>query len=235
VPTLAAAHEPPRWRLPSQCEVCRAWGDSRLCTDCIGRFGARVPRCRQCALPLTGAVVCGACLRQAPAFARAVTAADYAFPWDRLIVDFKFNGHIELASALAARLTAAVHEAGSAQEVDRVVPVPLSPARQAERGFNQAWEIARRTARDLGLAADAQTLVRPLETAHQADLPREQRAVNLRGAFMVEPRARAGLQGQRVALVDDVLTTGATAREATAALLRGGAAAVQVWTVARTA
>jgi ComF family protein len=118
--------------------------------------------------------------------------------------------------------------------VDRVVPVPLSPQRLAQRGFNQAWEVARRVASALGVPADATALLRPIDTAHQADLPREQRAVNLRGAFMVATGARAALQGRRIALVDDVMTTGATAREATAALLRGGAASVQVWTLTRT-
>jgi predicted amidophosphoribosyltransferase len=77
-------------------------------------------------------------------------------------------------------------------------------------------------------------LLQPLETAHQAALPRPERQRNLRTAFMVSPQQRPSLQGLRVALVDDVMTTGATAREATAALLRAGAAAVEVWVLART-
>jgi len=163
-----------------------------------------------------------------------VTAADYQFPWDRLIIDFKFHGAVELATPLAARMTSAVRAADAAREIDLVLPVPLAPARLAERGFNQAWELARRLARSLGLPGDATLLERPADTAHQADLPRERRAVNLRGAFMVDPRRRDRVRGRRIALVDDVLTTGATAREATAALLRAGAASVQAWTLART-
>ena len=83
-------------------------------------------------------------------------------------------------------------------------------------------------------AADPGLLWRPADQAHQADLNRAERQRNLRSAFMTDPRRRGELQGQRVALVDDVMTTGATAREAAAALLRGGAAAVDVWVVART-
>lgn len=152
-----------------------------------------------------------------------------------MIIDLKFHGLVELASPLAERLAGTVQDAGLAPSVDLVLPVPLSRQRLAERGFNQAWEIARRVAAALALPARHDLLLRPVDAAHQAELPREQRARNLRGAFMANPAHRAKLQGQRVALVDDVLTTGATAREATVALLRGGAAAVQVWTVARTA
>ena len=118
---------------------------------------------------------------------------------------------------------------------DWVVPVPLAPARLAERGYNQAWELARRLARGAGRGRPTPACCGARRTqAHQADLDRAERQRNLRGAFMTDPRRRSELQGRRVALVDDVMTTGATAREAAAALLRGGAAAVDVWVVART-
>jgi ComF family protein len=134
---------------------------------------------------------------------------------------------------LAQRL----HEAVAAAPVaaaELVLPVPLSRQRLAERGYNQAWELARRVARLAGLPARADVLLRPLETAHQAALDRAERQRNLRRAFMVDPRQRAVLQGRRVALVDDVMTTGTTVREAAAALTRAGAASVQVWVLART-
>ena len=98
-----------------------------------------------------------------------------------------------------------------------------------------AWELARRVAAALGLPAHAKVLLRPVETAqHQAELSREQRLSNLRGAFAVDDRRRKLLTGRRVSLVDDVLTTGATAQEATLALLRAGACAVDLWVLART-
>ncbi|HSQ72775.1 MAG TPA: phosphoribosyltransferase family protein, partial [Rubrivivax sp.] len=193
-----------------------------------------VPRCGPCGLRLgSSALACGAWLNEPPPFQNTFGAADYGFPWDALIAAFKFHGRAELAAVLAERLLAALRAAGA--PLPRwVVPVPLAPARMAERGYNQAWELARRLGRSLGVAADAGLLWRPADQAHQADLNRAERQRNLRSAFMTDPRRRGDLQGSRVALVDDVMTTGATAREAAAALLRGGAAVVDVWVVART-
>lgn len=175
-------------------------------------------------------------MRNPPAFARTLCAVDYAFPWDRLISKFKFHAQVELADVLSQRMVAVV----AASVVDRaaaphwVIPVPLSPQRLAERGFNQAWELARRVARALSLRADAQMLARVIETPHQADLTRAERLRNLRAAFVVDARHAHALQGQRVALVDDVMTTGATADESARALLRAGASAVDLWVLART-
>jgi ComF family protein len=183
---------------------------------------------------LQGAPVCATCLREPPPFARAVVAVDYAFPWDRLIADLKFAGHTELAIPLADRLLAALGTEEPGMRIDLVLPVPLSPQRLAERGYNQAWLLARRVAAALGLPAEADLLQRPIATSHQADLTRAERQKNLRGAFMVDPTRRARLAGLRVALVDDVMTTGATLREASAELLRAGAVAVEAWAVART-
>jgi ComF family protein len=220
--------------LPGQCEVCRSWAWARICTDCGERFAPAVPRCQRCALRLAAAVpLCGGCLLEPPPFEHTVCAADYGFPWDRLIAGFKFNGRAELAATLARHITAAIVESALARP-DLVLPVPLSPARLAERGYNQAWELARRIARHLALPARADVLLRPVDTLHQADLTRARRLLNLRAAFMVETRARAVLAGRRVALVDDVLTTGATAREAALTLLRAGAGAVDIWVQART-
>ena len=224
-----------RARLSSQCEVCRQWAQAAVCGDCVSRFAAAVPRCSRCGLRLgLSAPACGECLRDAPPFEHTVCAADYAFPWDALIAAFKFHDRVELAAALAERLLAAVR-ASAAPPPQLVVPVPLAPARLAERGYNQAWELARRLAPAVGATAQAHLLWRPADSAHQAELGRLARQINLRRAFMVDPRRRGELLGRRVALVDDVMTTGATAREAAAALLRGGAAAVDVWVVARTA
>jgi ComF family protein len=237
-------NSPRRWQRlgASQCEVCRSWGTRRLCADCLCRFAAPVPRCQRCALRVpAGVAVCGPCLSAAVTFDRSCCVADYAFPWDRLIASFKFHGHAELAPVLADALAGAVMRAraddaaeGGRPAPDLVLPVPLAPRRLAERGYNQAWELTRRVARRLRLRADAGLLLRPVETAHQAELERVQRLANLRGAFMVEPKRRAALAGRHVALVDDVMTTGATAREAARTLLRAGAASVDIWVVART-
>ena len=220
--------------LPSQCEVCRQWADAALCGDCLARFAAPAPRCRRCALRLGApAVACGECLRSPPPFEATVCAADYGFPWSQVIADFKFNGRPELAGPLAARLVAAWRGAALPRP-DIVLPVPLAPRRLAGRGYNQAWELARRAAKALGLAARHDLLLRPLDTAQQADLSRAERQRNLSTSFMVDPRQRDAVRGRTLALVDDVMTTGATAREATAQLLRAGATSVQLWVFART-
>ena len=113
-------------------------------------------------------------------------------------------------------------------------PVALSHQRLRERGYNQAWELARRLGRWLPVAARSDVLQRGRDTAHQIGMTRREREHNLRDAFWVEPSARSLLQGRRVVLVDDVLTTGATAHAAALALTRAGAASVDVWVVART-
>ncbi|MBX3634389.1 MAG: ComF family protein [Rubrivivax sp.] len=240
--TLATA-APPHGRALRGCEVCRRWEGVALCADCLDRFAAPRPRCARCGLALgVAAPACGHCLREAPPFAATVCAFDYAFPWDRLIAEFKFNARPELARPLAQRLLQALNEAGAvegaglagAARPDVLLPVPLAPARLAERGYNQAWELARELARALALPADATLLQRPADGAHQAQLTRDERRRNLRGAFLVDPLRRGELAGRHVALVDDVMTTGATLREAAVALLRAGAASVSAWVLART-
>lgn len=179
---------------------------------------------------------CGDCLRDPPPFARCLCSVDYAFPWDRLIADFKFHGHPELAGPLSRMMLETWAAATPAPAADAIVlPVPLSPARLAERGYNQAWELARRLAAATGLRALPQGLERVVDTRHQADLGRSQRLLNLRAAFVVPPVARSTLAGRQVLLVDDVVTTGATAREVAATLLQAGVSQVDLWVLARTA
>lgn len=176
---------------------------------------------------------CGECVVNPPPFEHSVTAVDYAYPWDGLITRFKFHGALDLAPALAQCLAEAVPQ-GAAPPPSLLLPVPLSEARLRERGYNQAWELARRLGRLLQCPAEARLLLRVRDTPHQLAFPPEQRAGNVRAAFAVEPRRAAELRGRSVALVDDVMTTGATAAEAARMLLQAGAAQVQIWSVART-
>jgi ComF family protein len=221
------------------CEVCR--GDTRgaLCGDCIGRFAVPAARCPRCALRQPAARVCGACLHQPPPWTAACTALDYAFPWHALVAQLKFHGRPELAAPLAALLAEAVRRdpegaAATSRPGFVLVPVPLGPQRLAERGYDQAWELTRALARRLGADARPRLLRRVVETPRQSDLSQAERLRNLRAAFSVAPADRAWLAGRELALVDDVMTTGATLRAATEALLRAGAAAVHVWVLART-
>lgn len=221
--------------LPTRCAVCRQWGALRVCTQCVERFAAPRPRCRTCAVAVPdGATQCGDCLRDAPPFAATVAAIDYAFPWADLVAAFKFAQGLDRADALADLLATAVLRDDDAASVDLLVPVPLAGPRLAERGYNQAWELARRVARRLRRPARADLLQRWVDTPHVADLPRATRALAVRAAFGVTPADATRLRGRRIALVDDVMTTGATAAEATRALLAAGAAEVRLWVLART-
>ncbi len=185
------------------------------------------------------AAPCGRCQHSPPPFQRCVAAVDYAFPWDRLVARFKFQQQAELAGLLAGVLHNALQQSQDSQPlqaapVAAVLPVPLSEARLAERGYNQAWELARRLAARQGLPAHADWLLRLRDTPHQVGLQRQARERNLRDALWVPPAAAAALAGRHLALVDDVMTTGATVTAATQALLAAGAASVQVWVLART-
>lgn len=221
--------------LPRPCALCSQWDLAGFCSDCRQRFvDAPVPRCPRCALRTPGGQVCGACLHAPPPFAQAVALADYAFPWDRLIARFKFQHQPELAPLLADALAAALRRMPDRPVATWVLPVPLSPARLAERGYNQAWELARHVAAALGLPARHDALLRLRDTPHQVGLDRRARTGNLRDAMWVPPEGQAAVAGCQVALVDDVMTTGVTATAATQALLAAGAAGVQIWVLART-
>ena len=230
------------WHLPRPCEVCGQWTAAGLCSDCEARFVQQQPsRCPTCALAQPDGLVCGACLRERPPYTRCIALADYAFPWDRLIAQFKYQDQPERARLLAHALHQAVLRAqppgppgASIAPVDCVLPVPLSAARLAERGYNQAWELARRVAALQRRPAHAHWLQRLRDTPHQVGLSRAERQRNLQNAMWVTPIGAAGLAGRSVALVDDVMTTGVTVAAAALALRAAGAASVQAWVLART-
>jgi ComF family protein len=218
--------------------VCRGWCEGDLCAHCHARFALPVPRCAGCALALPGGTDtrddarCTRCRLAPPPWERAVAGIDYGYPWDRLLADFKFHQRLDSVGALLQPLLARLQaERGGGL---RVVAVPLSRERLRERGYNQSWELARRLARALVLETRADALFRVRDTGHQLGLQRGARQRNLHGAFVVTPRHAAWVRGARIALVDDVLTTGATAHAATRTLRAAGAREVQVWTVART-
>jgi ComF family protein len=186
-------------------------------------------------LPVPAAVaVCGACIAAPPDFDAAFARVDYGFPWDRLIADFKFHGALDLAPVFAQAIVETQQEAAARASPLLIVPVPLSEARLRERGYNQAWELARRVARRIDGRADAHLLLRIRDTPHQLALPPAAREGNVRDAFAVEPRRIAVLRGRAVAVIDDVMTTGSTVAEIARVLKQAGAASVEVWVVART-
>jgi len=168
-----------------------------------------------------------------PAFDAALAAVDYAAPWDRLVTAFKFHDALDLAAVFADAIVAA-ERSRDAPRPTLLLPVPLAPRRLRERGYNQAWELARRLRPRFDCEADPDLLLRIKDTPHQLAAPPERRAANVRGAFAVEPRRRSEVRGRTVTLVDDVMTSAATASEVTRVLRSAGAVRVDVWVVART-
>jgi ComF family protein len=200
----------------SWCDACRDELPGRL-----------VPRCPVCAEEIPGAQVCGRCLRHPPAFSHVLAAASYAFPLDAVIQRLKYGRDLSLARPLAQLLIERVRQEAPP---DLVVGMPLSARRIRERGFNQASEIARRVAAAIDARFEPDVVERVRDAAPQASLPLEQRASNIRGAFGV----RGSLTGHTVAVVDDVLTTGASLNELAISLRAAGATAVVGWVLART-
>ncbi|MBM5812536.1 MAG: ComF family protein [Gammaproteobacteria bacterium] len=217
---------------PPTCYLCLDPGQPPaldLCLACEQELPWLGCCCAVCAMPTPQAVErCARCDAAPHLFDAACVACRYEYPVIELIHRMKYRGELALARVLGTVLGhRLVTRVGPRPEL--VIPVPLHVARERERGFNQARELARYAVRELGLPL-ADGLVRRLRvTAEQAALPAAERQANLRGAFV----AGAEVAGRNVAIVDDVLTTGATADALAAALFAAGAHRVEVWAVAR--
>jgi ComF family protein len=218
----------PRWHLLTQdCLLCGAASGVRpVCDDCDEALPAIGAACPGCAIPLPQEGICGQCLSRPFAFDDAVACFEYRFPLDRLVQRFKFGGDLALGRWLAMRLAHRVSNACP----DLVVAPPLTRARLTERGFNQALEIAKVVARRRRARCDISAIRRVRDTAPQPGLGRRERRANLRDAF----RCDRDVKGLHVAVVDDVMTTGATIDAMACALKQAGAARVSAWSVART-
>ncbi|HTJ93102.1 MAG TPA: ComF family protein [Pararobbsia sp.] len=227
--------------LPSVCALCGASACESLCNGCARYLIDTTTRCRQCALPLDTALqidphdatfgICGRCITRRPSFDATVCVADYAEPADSLAIALKFHGQLALASLFGSALAGRLLER-QVVAPDLIVPVPLSAARLASRGYNQAWEMARVFARHIGRPADAHCLTRTRDTRAQSGLRGLDRWRNMRRAFVVErPDC---IRGAHIGLVDDVMTSGATLEAAARALKQAGAARVTVFVALRT-
>ncbi len=215
----------------TRCRLCAMPCRAPLCGACQCAYrGDTARRCPRCALRLpTRAERCGACAGRPPAFVAAVAWADYAAPLDRLACQIKFGGDALLARWLGGLLAQRLRQTPPGAAA-LVLPVPLAPRRLRQRGYNQAWELARGVARELGWPSAGDLLLRRRDAAPQSSLPLARRTANVRAAFEARPLA----PGTRVLLVDDVMTSGSTAEHAARALLRAGAAEVGVAVLLRT-
>ncbi|MDN7899996.1 ComF family protein [Burkholderia cepacia] len=235
--------------LPNRCALCGNLSHTMICIACDAAYWneARL-RCGVCAIPLgigqprshrargahagsAAAYRCDACRAAPPPFDATLALADYRTPLDGLARGLKFHRQLALGTEFAARLARLIDDTPGAGGFDLVAPVPLSHRRLVARGYNQAWAIARPLARRLGVRADAALLARVADTAPQSRLDRHARRDNVIAAFAVA----GGVAGRHVALVDDVMTSGATLAAAAHALKAAGAARVTNLVALRTA
>lgn len=224
--------------LPSRCRICQDWPTQVICQACRERFVVTRPRCHACAVPLpalgmpASLLSCGTCLRHPPPLSHCAAAVNYGFPWDRLVADLKFRESPELAAHLAGLMRQNESIAHHLSNCDAVLAMPLSRQRLQERGFNQADLLAR--ALHPG-KHQAQWLLRLRHTRAQSECTLAERLTNVKHAFAVHPAHRARVQGLKLLLVDDVMTTGASLFEAARSLLQAGASEVSAVVFARTA
>ena len=218
---------------PASCYWCGA-RDVRAgaCAPCAASLPWNERACRACALPLasgTETSACGECLRESPPQDRTWAAFRYAAPVAQAILALKFHGRLAPARLLGGLM--AWRLARRAEPLpELLIPVPLSPRRLRARGYNQALELGRGIARTLALPLAPHAARRTRETAEQTRLDAAERRSNLRGAFAVEAAAVAG---RHVALLDDVVTTGATMAELARAVRAAGATRIEAWAAAR--
>ena len=206
-----------------------------LCADCLRRLPFIAPPiCEQCGRLLRLCAAqdgsCRECAKERFFFSRARAACLYEGPTRSYLHEVKFNRSYDLGKALAGIMAAFVAEQGGFRRYQVVLPVPLHPERQADRGFNQADLMARAVAAELRRPVHVAAVTRTRQTETQSRLDRERRRKNVYDAFrVVEPGL---LAGRRVLLIDDILTTGFTASECARSILRGGAVDVGVLTLA---
>jgi ComF family protein len=218
---------------PPRCLLCLDPGQAPaldLCTECQSDLVRDLPSCTGCAkrLPRPDTFLCGECLVRPRAFDAAFAPYLYRHPMDWMIHRMKYAGEIAAARVLGMLLGQLVRSS-HVVHVEALLPVPLHRVREARRGYNQAIEIARYAGRELGLPVVFDASCRTRDTVSQAGLDAAERRHNLRGAFALTRRP----EFERVAIIDDVLTTGSTVEELARVLKGAGVGWVEVWAVAR--
>lgn len=223
----------------NRCLLCLERGRDRcLCPDCLADLPWLPSACRLCALPLAEAPeamhgqcaddICHDCRQAPPPWQAARAQFIWDFPVDRLVAALKYHGRLALADLFGTLLA---ERADPMQLPDLLLPVPVHAGRLRQRGCNQAALLAQAAAHALGLACDVHSLRRVRDTAMQKTLDPAERLANLQAAFAWQGPA---LAGRRIALIDDVMTTGATFGAICPLLQAAGAGSIEVWAVART-
>jgi ComF family protein len=221
--------------LPRHCVMCGLCsGKENLCEPCAEELPRTGHSCLQCALPLLHHAdrFCGHCLRRVPPWNSAIAALVYRFPVDQLVCRFKFGRNLACGQILSRELIRAVRDKCN-EKPACILPVPLHRWRHFSRTFNQADLLARQTGKALGIPVYNSILWRSRRTRAHSGLDAAMRKSNIKGAFACKIPIRKEHDCRHVALVDDVMTTGATLAECTRALKKAGAGRVSIWVAAR--
>ena len=216
-------------QFPQDCFLCGTAGQRAILCDPCEKSLPQLPNecCPVCSLPTLDATLCGRCIKKQPAFDDSVAAFDYGFPVDVLIQQFKYGHRLALGPWLAERL---LERLSSISMPEAALAMPLSRARLRERGFNQSLEIAKPLCRTLSVPLLPHACQRIRDTESQTTLPWKERARNVRNAFA----CHENFTGKHVAIIDDVMTSGASLNEMAKTLKKSGAARVSAWVIART-
>ena len=239
---------PVRWKrwserllsiFPCTCLACRQPAHRLLCQPCREKITHPEPCCNRCGEKLpdspTGPRICGDCLAHPPPFEQMLFAASYDELLGSLVHQFKYSGKLIVGDVLAALLIEALDKRyADLPRPDLLVPVPLHPRRLRERGFNQSHELAKHIGKRLQIPVARGIISRTGATPKQAGLSRQERRRNVKGAFAINPGRRTECRGKRVAVVDDVVTTGSTVAEVSRLLAKCQPSTISVYTVART-
>jgi ComF family protein len=220
--------------LQQACMLCanHNGGEHGLCSDCLQSLPWHTaPKCPQCGL-LSDGLICGHCLQSAPSFDATHALFSYDYPLDRLLQHYKYKESLHLADTFSALFIKNLLDTApnNHAQTDLVLPMPMHNERLKQRGFNQALEIARLISKHRQIKLDFTSCQRTRLTPPQASLPLKERIKNIRGVFECDKN----LQGLNIALVDDVMTTGASLNELAKTLKQAGAAHVECWVIART-
>ncbi|HSH97096.1 MAG: ComF family protein [Methylophilaceae bacterium] len=215
---------------PQACMLCAASDGDELaiCQDCIADLPRHITdQCPQCALPAYQNQLCGHCIASPPAFDATHALFRYEFPVDAMLQRYKYQHLLNMAQTFAQMI---INDLPNASLPDLIIPMPLHPLRLKERGFNQSLEIARIVGKTLNIKVDAQACSRIKSSPPQASLPLKERVKNMQGAFACNIK----LDSLNIALIDDVMTTGASLNALAKTVKKAGASNVECWVVART-
>lgn len=215
--------------LSQTCLLCaaKAMHDMSLCHDCIKNLPcAPDPCCIQCGLQTLGHT-CGHCLKTKPYYDTTDALYTYAYPVDILIQQYKYKHALHLSNTFSHLLLRKMPNI----DIDLIIPMPLHPTRMKDRGFNQSLEIAKSLAKKTNIRLDSVSCTRVKNTQPQASLTPKERVKNMRDAFHCSTK----LSGLRIAVIDDVMTTGASLNALSKTLKMAGASKISCYIIARTA